>query len=397
MATMTEQAEAVQTTPETVEGTPASNNPASTTEGQETAITKPSTAVNAFKRMSADDLAALQDGFRVKLSEGKVALGHDASSNVTQPKTDTLPVEETPTETAPETTEATEPAATTEKKDPTPVVDPEVDPEVEPEPTTAGRPPQRRVRGDNPVEDMALSIKQTAARNGRPMSLTQAEAEAKRILGVTDAPETTQAPAKGIDALQAELAELRAKRKEAKAAFDTDAEDSAQSAIEDKLLEIQRTEREQIMLEQQQRAQVGQIEQSARTEAVRLYPDLKNDGKEGRPESEMHKAAKAIHAQLVESGDPAVHEPDYLLDLARRAAKVTSTPPATVAKAAAPKTVSRPSVTSPAQLPAPLTSGSARTSQPSQANNLVAGIKKASPRQLEALQDNLRAVIEKRR
>lgn len=260
-----------------------------------------------------------------------------------------------------------EPTVTTE---PTPdVVSPE--PELETEPTD-GKLPQHRIRARDSFDDLVMRRYNNGIRDGNPISMEAcitAEKAAQGILAPAKA--DPAAPTnKPLETAQAELAALRQERKTAKAAYDVDAEDAAQTAIEGKLLEIERIERdsERATLQKQQSEQHQRQSawQAHESQAVTLYPQVIPDKVKGL--SEEGKRLIAAKDRLFEehksSRDPIRFRVDYPLLLLKLAAAEEGIAPSTVKPKApaiaAPKAASARSVT-PAKPAAPLASASART------------------------------------
>jgi hypothetical protein len=276
-----------------------------------------------------------------------------------------VPAEEVP---------AAEPAAATK----------ELEPEDDP---AAPEPKQIRMT----VKDMSPLDRKVAFLMRAGMPAERALAEAKVQLGQTESTKT-EAP-KTVAAAQAEEAalwsEYEAAQEQATLTMDPDAVKKANALMRkvvDKRDEIRDIKQDAQARVQQEQVQVQGIRQSSTAQALGFYPEL------AKADSPISKAKDDIHAALVASNDPAVHAADYPLDLARRAAKATSTPPKIPGKQVVPaavKTVPARSV-QPAKPVAPIASGAARTT-PSGAGQDVAALIKGldNPRDLETLRDDL--------
>lgn len=253
------------------------------------------------------------------------------------------------------------------------------------EPEVAGKLPQHRVRGDNAVEDMAFTIKKKAGLAGRKMSLTEAETEAKRLLGITEAapvatPETTSAPAPRTDGkpatvadTEAKIAELRAERKKAKT-IDLDLDKEADLTDEIERLTEHKTvlAQEQSNATNRQRQSFDNEAKTSQARAVEAFPEC------AKPDSQLTKEMIALDAEWKEDGNPLYHSANkpFLLaqrvsDRLKRAGVVTP-----VASAASPQPVKP---TRPVQPAAPIASGTSRTTQAAPQNGqLVEKLNKIS-------------------
>lgn len=253
--------------------------------------------------------------------------------------------------------------------------------ETEVPPAAPEKAPQRRVRGEKPEDDMALEIFQNRQRVGKPISMLEAALEARAVLGLDE--ETPAAPvAKTVEAAQSELATLREQRKAAKAEFNTDAEDTAQTAIEDKLREIGRLEQEAAVRQQAEGQKKQTAYQQSMAKAVDLYPDLR------KADSKISMTKDRIWAEHKANNDPILSRQDYPLILAQMAAAEERVAPK-AATTTSPKPVPPRSV-QPAKPAPPLASASARTTQPGSGTPTVATLLKGmNRRELQAVNEKM--------
>lgn len=296
------------------------------------------------------------------------------SSTETEP---IAPAETEPPAPAPETAPATEPVATS--------------PELEHEPVVPEKAPQRRVRGEKPEDDLALDIFQTRQRSGKPISMLEASLEANRILGIGEGePEPAPAP-KSVDVANQELAALREERRVAKVAFDAEAEDKAQTAIEDKLREITRLEKDEENRTVSRRQQVQTEAQRSMAKAVELYPCVVPDatGKVSAAGQRLLATKDRIWAEHKANNDPALTRADYPLVLLQMAAAEEKIAPKS-AVTTAPTKPAPPRSVQPAKPAPPLASASARTTPNGTGAPTVATLlKNMNRRDLQKINDDL--------
>lgn len=353
-------------------------NPAVTSTA--TVVTAPA-VVSAPERVepavvSGDFLKSLSKADQKALTASiRNAIPRDSKGKAIAPaKTETAPVAD------PELTQVETPAAEVAAPvEDAPAVDPEpeptaiapalevpaADPELDPD----GKLPQHRIRARDSFDDLVMRRYNNGIRDGNAISMEACIAAEKAAQGILAPLKPIETPAsKTIEAAQAELATLREQRKAAKIAYDTDAEDTAQTAIEGKLLEIERLERqaEQSTIQKRQ----GEIHQrqtawqASQDQAMALYPDI-IPNPQTKTLSENGKRLSAAKDRLFDehksANDPIQSRSDYPLLLLKLAAAEEGIAPASKKAApATPKPVSTRSVT-PAKPAPPLASASART------------------------------------
>lgn len=275
--------------------------------------------------------------------------------------TTVVDTESTPEPVVPEPAPVVEEPAPEVEPEPTAVVPTPVVPTVEPvEPDEPGKLPQHRVRAKDSFDDQVMRRYNNAIRDGAPISMEASIAAEKAAQGIL-APAKTETPAsKTLEVANQELAALREQRKAAKVAYDEDAADAAQTAIEDKLEEIREIKEDGRNRQQAEQFKRQTAWQDYSNQATTLYPDVL------QPASESGKrllAAKdRLWAEHKASNDPLQFRVDYPLILLKLAAADEGIPPSTVKKPVpvAPKPASTRSVT-PAKPAPPLASASART------------------------------------
>lgn len=265
-----------------------------------------------------------------------------------------------------------------EAEEPEVIVDPKEEVPLE-EPVVNGKPPQRRVRGETPEDDAALALYAAAQRKGQPITLAEAALEAGRIINREEKIEIVEV--KSLDAAIAEREVLWKEHETAAAAFDRGAEAATLRKITEKNEEIRDIKQDAVARRQQAEYEARSTYQTSMQQAATLYPDL------AKADSIISKAKDEIHAALLASNDPAVKAADYPLDLARRAAKATSTAPVIPGKtpiSTKPVTIrSAP----PAKPAPPLLSATARTTTPAKSITTGAVIDQMGPRQLADLRE----------
>lgn len=328
-----------------------------------------------------------------ELDPAVLATESDEPEPVAAPVPEPVPVVAETVEPTPE--ETPEPTAIEPTPEETPV-------ELEPDPDDLETPSekklvQQRLRAANEVDDMALTIYRKAIALKKPISLAQAEVQAKIALGIKDVAASDAPASKTVDVAQAELAELRNKRKEAKAAYDVDAEDAATTAIEDKLQEIADLKEDHRARQQAETHQRQTAWQASEAQAVNLYPDVIPDKVKGlSAQGKLLLAAKdRLYEEHKASNDPIRFRTDYPLMLLKLAAAEEGIAPSTVkAKPVpAPKVASTRSVT-PAKPAPPLASASARTTpNGTSAPNVATLLGTLSQRELKEINKNLRPLV----
>ena len=242
----------------------------------------------------------------------------------------------------------------------TPPTDPDAPlPTDEQPPADGTKPPQFRLR---PATNDEVGTKAFWLLKRNPdMTLEQALAEAKALLGKADdaqsAPDAAKQPDAPVEALpnleqlEAEHADLKARRREARKSLDYD----ALVEIEDRLDELEEQvipqAREAIARKQQQ--EHGAFQESA-TKAAELYPDAADEA------SEFYQRMEEIDQTLRETGDPLFNDPTKPLRIAQMVAKELSVapkrkgqaqPPAATAPVQQPRPLARVSMTAPLAAP----------------------------------------------
>jgi hypothetical protein len=246
----------------------------------------------------------------------------------------------------------------------TPPNDPDAPlPTDEQPPVDGSKPPQFRLR---PATDDDVGTKALWLLKRNPdMKLEAALAEAKALLGKTDdapaAPE--QFPDEPIEAppnveqLEAERADLKARRKEARKNLDYDALAEIEDRLDDLEEQVIPQAREAEARKQQQ--EHGAFTESA-TKAAELYPDAANEA------SELYQRMEEIDQTLRETGDPLFNDPNKPLRIAQMAAKELAIAPKRKGQAQPPAAapVQQPRPLARVSMTAPLAAPGARSSPP---------------------------------
>jgi len=198
---------------------------------------------------------------------------------------------------------------------------PTTDEEEEPEQRTTDR---FRIRAKDEVEAEALSLR----KRHPDWSLEDCISKAKDILGVKP-PEQEEngnnaAPSRTVAQVNTELADLRAKHKEATTALEFDQAAELFDQIEqlrDEREELRVSElRDNSIREQQEQNAFERQFEASETKAVTFYPDTTD------PDSQMTQRILELDHQMRDLGDPLYHSPDKPFILAKQAAKELGIP-----------------------------------------------------------------------
>lgn len=199
--------------------------------------------------------------------------------------------------------------------------------------------------------------------------------------------ETQPTPPANPDAdIDSRIADVRAKLKEAKAGFDTDAELDLLDQLSDlkaqKQMAVFRREQAENQEHQTAEARFQSTYQSAVDQAHSLFPQGAD------PNSEFSKAVAQEIQRLDQKKSPILDEPDYPLDIAWRvASRLGITPKSSSAPAApasvAPKPQAPPAPARSARDVPPVVGGSATTITPMSRETMLASIDKMDAAELD--------------
>lgn len=155
-------------------------------------------------------------------------------------------------------------------------------------------------------------------KRNRDLTMEEAVGRAKQQLGIKDPAATPEAPQstlpQTVDAVDAEIKNLRAQRKKANTDLNFEAASDLNDKIEDLLLHRGKIERDAQRAESEQAASYDRQFDAAVAKAADLYPDSAN------AESEFGKRMLEIERDLKANGDPLYNSPTKALKIAQMVA-----------------------------------------------------------------------------
>jgi hypothetical protein len=342
-------------------------------DGQASETTAVATAVNAAPASVTKDGATVAnsapnpiDSYKAMMQAELAAADKAVTEGTTSPETTETTEQETATapEQSQETTETPDGDESSENGD-----------ETETATETPAKPPQYRWRPKTEIDNLAMQMVKSAEKAGRDLTLSDALAEAQRILKPADATteqqtETNPDEPESFKALQTvdDVKRLRlslaTERKKAMG-IDLDFERAAQ--IDYELTLLTDKEKEIAGAQDAEDLRYSDAVTKSQNKALERYPDT------GNAESPLVAKMAEIDATWKSTNDPKYFDTDKPLLLATIAASELGIAPKASKPASQPTAKQSPRPTTKPAVPAPLASGAARTTTPGQAPSVDTG------------------------